>query len=89
LYETSRKRIAAGGFKLRKWMTNGKALRDHIERNESNATSARNEEEETFAKVTLGTGAEVSKRCQKVLVLSWDCEKDCIEFSFKKLVDRA
>lgn len=34
-------------------------------------------------------GAEVSKRCQKVLGLSWDCEKDCIKFSFKKLVDRA
>ena len=89
LYETSKQRMAAGGFRLRKWMTNDKALRDRIERNESNATSARNEEEETFAKVTLGTGAEVSKRCQKVLGLSWDCEKDCIEFSFKKLVDRA
>ena len=89
LYETSKQRMAAGGFRLRKWMTNDKALRDRIERNESNATSARNEEEETFAKVTLGTGAEVSKRCQKVLGLSWDCEKDCIEFSFKKLADRA
>ena len=85
LYETSKQRMAAGGFRLRKWMTNDKALRDRIERNESNATSARNEEEETFAKVTLGTGAEVSKRCQKVLGLSWDCAKDCIEFSFKKL----
>ena len=69
-------------------MTNDKVLRDHIERNESNATSARNEEEETFAKVTLSTGAEVSKRCQKVLGLLWDCKRDCIEFSFKKLVDR-
>ena len=89
LYETSKQRMAAGGFRLRKWMTNDKALRDRIERNESNATSARNEEEETFAKVTLGTGAKVSERCQKVLGLSWDCEKDCIEFSFKKLADRA
>lgn len=51
----------------------------------SNVTSARNEEEKTFTKVTLGTGAEESKRCQNVLGLSWDCEKDCIEFSFKKL----
>lgn len=70
-------------------MPNDKALRDRIERNESNATSARNEEEETFAKVTLSMGAKVSKRCQKVLGLSWDCEKDCIKFSFKNLVDRA
>ena len=51
--------MAAGGFRLRKWVTNDKALRGRIERNESNATSAQNEEEETFAKVTLGTGAEV------------------------------
>lgn len=56
-------------------MPNDKALIDCIERNESNATSARNEEEETFAKVTLSTGAKVSKRCQKVLGLSWDCKK--------------
>ena len=61
-------------------MPNDKALRDRIERNESNTTSARNEEEETFAKVMLSTGAEVSKICQKVLGLSWDCEKDCIKF---------
>ena len=40
LYEMSKQRMAAGGFRLRKWITNGKALRDHIERNESNATSA-------------------------------------------------
>ena len=68
-------------------MTNDKALSDCIERNESNATSVQNEEEETFAKVMLGTGAEV--RDVTILGLSWDCEKDCIEFSFKKLVDRA
>ena len=59
LYEMSKQRLAARGFRLRKWMPNDKALRDRIEWNESNATSARNEEEETFAKVTLSTGAEV------------------------------
>ena len=89
LNETSKQRMATGGFRLRKWMTNDRALRERIEQNERNATSTGNEEEETFAKATLGMGSEVSKSCQKVLGLQWDCERDSIEFIFKKLVERA
>lgn len=89
LYEKSKERMASGGFRLRKWMTNDKALSDRIERNESNATGGRNEGEETYAKLTLGSGSDVSMSCQKVLGLPWDCDRDVIQFSFKKLVDRA
>ena len=55
LYETTKQRMAAGGFRLRKWLTNDKALRDRIEQNEekerseSNTTDA-SDGEETFAK---------------------------------------
>lgn len=59
LHEMSKQRMAAGGFRLWKWMTNDKAMRYCIEQNESNVTSTQNEEEETFTKVTLGTGAKV------------------------------
>ena len=94
LYETSKQRMAAGGFRLRKWLTNDKALRDRIEQNEekerseSNTTDA-SDGEETFAKIALGSGSEIKKGCKKVLGLPWNLERDSIPFSFEKLVERA
>ena len=70
LYEKSEERMACEGFKLRKWMTNEKALRDHIEQSESPSNAiCRNEEEETCIKFMVRIGLEISKGCQKVLGL--------------------
>ena len=70
LYETSKQRMAAGGFRLRKWLTNDKALRDRIEQSEENESATdRNDEEETFAKIALGSGSEIKKGCERVLGL--------------------
>ena len=89
LYKKSKNRLASGGFKLRKWMTNDKALKDLIEQDENckpeNASVTT--EEETFAKFTLGS--EVSKNCPKVLGLLWDFENDVIHFNFEKVVAKA
>ena len=57
LHETSKQLMAAGGFRLLKWFTSDKALRDRIEQNEekkkerseSNTTDA-SDGEETFEK---------------------------------------
>ena len=82
--------MAEGGFKLRKWLTNDKALRDRIEQNENPSNAkGKNDDEETFAKIALGTGSEIMKGCHKVLGLPWDLENDSIAFSFEKLVERA
>ena len=90
LYETSRQLMAAGGFRLRKWLTNDKALRDRIEQSEENESATdRNDEEETFAKIALGSGSEIKKGCERVLGLPWDLERDSIPFSFEKVVERA
>ena len=89
LYKKSKNRLASGGFKLRKWMTNDKALKDLIEQDENckpeNASVTT--EEDTFAKFTLGS--EVSKNCPKVLGLLWDFENDVIHFNFEKVVAKA
>ena len=90
LYETSKQRMAAGGFRLRKWLTNDKALRDRIKQSEENESATdRNDEEETFAKIALGSGSEIKKGCERVLGLPWDLERDSIPFSFEKIVERA
>ena len=90
LYEKSKQRMAEGGFKLRKWLTNDKALRDRIEQNENPSNAkGKNDDEETFAKIALGTGSEIKKGCHKVLGLPWDLESDSIAVSFEKLVERA
>lgn len=90
LYEKSKQRMAKGGFKLRKWMTNDKVLRERIAQIESNATESAivTSEEESYAKFILGAG-QANKSCSKVLGLPWDCEKDVIQFSFEKVVSKA
>ena len=92
LYEKSKNRLASGGFKLRKWMTNDKALKDLIEEDENRKPEnvkpeSVTTEEESFAKFTLGS--EVSKNCPKVLGLPWDFENDVIQFNFEKIVAKA
>ena len=85
LYEKSKNRLASGGFKLRKWMTNDKALKDLIEQDENRKpeNASVTTEEESFAKFTLGS--EVSKNCPKVLGLPWDFENDVIHLTSRRL----
>ena len=89
LYERSKVRLAESGFKLRKWKTNHKDLREKIAKDDTkslNETRIKNEQE-SYAKSTLGT--EVSERCEKVLGMSWDCERDTIRFSFQHIISAA
>ena len=90
LYEKARRRLASGGFNLRKWKTNDSILRDKIgkqEKGECDGVTSIRSDEQSYAKLTLGT--EVSASCQKVLGLPWDCERDIIQFNFSTLVGKA
>ena len=62
LYEKSKNRPASGGFKLHKWTTNDKALKDLIEQEENRKleNASVTTEEESFVKFTLGS--DVSKK---------------------------
>ena len=79
--------MASGGFRLRKWKTNDKQLRDRIAEQEKNGDQKVTSDEQTYAQLTLGS--EVSDNCHKVLGLPWDCVKDEIRFSFIQLVSKA
>lgn len=61
MYEKSKNRPTRGGFKLQKWMTNDRALKDLTDQNENRKPASKrvSTKEETYAKFTLG--AEVSK----------------------------
>jgi hypothetical protein len=88
LYGKAKTRMATGGFKLRKWLTNDAALRKHINENEGAAITqkvTRLDEFQTYAQASLGIPLDNS--CDKVLGLKWDCENDLIKFDLLKLVE--
>ena len=74
LYEKTR--LAIGGFRLRKWLTNSEELRDKIMHRElpgeSNVDKQIESADESYAKATLG--AKVGTKNEKVLGQSWNCE---------------
>lgn len=89
MYEKSKNRPTRGGFKLQKWMTNDRALKDLTDQNENRKPASKrvSTKEETYAKFTLG--AEVSKSCPKVLGLLWDYGNDEICFDLATIVAKA
>ncbi len=88
LYEKAKTRMATGGFKLRKWLTNDAVLRKHINENESASVTekvTRLDDFQTYVQASLGIPLDNS--CDKVLGLIWDCEDDLIKFDLLKLVE--
>ena len=97
LYKKAKERMGRAGFKLRKWLTNDKALREQIAVSEKvdknlphssdiNPTAVC---EESYAKQTLGVASKLSGSHEKVLGLAWDVEKDEFIFEFSKLAEAA
>ena len=80
LYGKARERMANAGFRLRKWLTNDKDLRDKISTIENlsaeKMTSKRKhspstaDSDESYAKQTLGIGSKLTSGHEKVLGLS-------------------
>ena len=91
LYEEAKDRLASGGFKLRKWLTNSPALRDRITQAEqgivSKVNSGTGEDDLSYAKVALGTKQE--KALEKVLGMGWKLDSDMFVFKLVDLTDRA
>lgn len=91
LYDKAKTRLALGGFKLRKWLTNSKERRAEIEQHESrdgpNVNKRIENADESYAKEMLGLKEE--SKCERVLGLSWNCEKDLFVFELVKSASRA
>ena len=88
LYKKARNRMKEGGFRLRKWKTNDKALGEEIAKNEM----VRNEDalvdtldSDSYAKETLGISKDLGKKT-KVLGVPWDSDIDMLEIDIGKTV---
>ena len=95
MYYTLNEMMEAGGFKLRKWATNSKALRKIIE-NDTRATeqSCAGEtmpkicETQTYAECTIASPEKCeSEFIKRVLGMAWNVETDEIVYTFDSFVD--
>ena len=87
LYQKASERLKEGGFRLRKWKTNSIELAEMIEKGESETLETKHLEEfdeSSYAKETLGKGSSIGGKC-KILGMSWDNEKDTLEFDLAKV----
>ncbi|XP_068670918.1 uncharacterized protein [Montipora foliosa] len=93
LYEKSKKCLSAGGFNLRKWISNSPQLleliREDRTRTKENCPETKPvvEETETYARVAVGHLEELDmKNEHKVLGLNWNCVSDEFIFKFEALL---
>ena len=88
-YSKTVNRMADGGFKFRKWLTNDPSVREKIKKDlidevKLDPVSAENV---TYAKSSLGL--KMGSNGQKVLGLSWDFEQDTITLELTAIAKRA
>ena len=84
LFCKARERMMKGGFSLRKWKTNNAELREQILQKEKGSESVDSQEQQSFAKESLGPLQETGGKT-KVLGIIWDNEKDTLEFDLTKM----
>ena len=86
LYHKAKERMLEGGFRLRKFKTNDKALAEQIlEKETKSETGAVTvNEESTYAKETLGVSKDMGGKT-KILGIPWDTEKDTLIFNLEKV----
>ena len=91
MYDKAKSRLAQGGFKHRKWLTNSEELRAKLtqreQRSESSVDGQVRGADETYAKATIG--ANTSSKNEKVLGQSWNCELDLFVFELSDVAERA
>ena len=86
LYLKSNLRLAEAGFKLRKFVTNSDELRCQVNTNEQtterqNTAVSIEEEDQSYAKVPLGTKLDEVEGRHKILGVQWDFVQDTFTFS--------
>ena len=89
LYQKVQSRMAQGGFKLRKWLTNDAQVGDEIETDtpQENKQVSVSEEDTTYAKSSVGM--KLGCKDQKVLGCEWDYEADVITLELTVIAERA
>ena len=88
LYLKSKSRLAEAGFKLRKFVTNSDELRGRIHANEQllddrNTVAHVREEDQSYAKGSLGTKSDEMPGRHKILGVQWDFTEDNFVFDIE------
>ena len=97
IYESTKRVMKCGGFNLRKWKSNSKALSDRIAKCEATDTSTREhstevtgivEDDRTYVETVVGPQA-VDESKTKILGVSWDTKEDELFFEFSEITSYA
>ena len=89
LYQKTQSRMAEGGFKLRKWLTNDPQVRAKMatETQTGDKQDVVIEEDISYAKSSVGM--KLGSKGQKVLGCEWDYQADVIDVDLTSVVQRA
>ena len=89
LFTKSKRRLAEAGFHLRKFLTNSTSLQTQVDSNEEETTpSSTPEEDQSFAKASLGVKGEESGRREaesKILGVRWRYKEDNFVFGVEEM----
>ena len=90
LHDKAKERLALGGFKVRKWLTNSGELRAKIRhcelRDGAKVNNKIESSDESYAKKMLGR--QEGMRNERILGLSWDCKEDLFIFKLSTLAKK-
>ena len=87
-YLKSRVRLASAGFKLRKFVTNSEELRCRILEDEVPVEKQPNsEEDQSYAKTSLGVKISSDPGSTKVLGILWDVQRDKLLFDIGEVAE--
>ena len=91
LYDKTKSRMAQGGFKLRKWLTNSNLLEGEIkvhEQNQDDIQPHRVDDHESYAILSLAV-TECKSKCHKVLGQVWNNKRDEFKFEIAQVGEKA
>ena len=89
LYPKSKVRMLEGGFRLRKWKSNDEKLLQKIKLDDCEEKQSKSSLEDlSYAKETLGSVSDLGGKT-KVLGITWDSQKDELEFELSKMVSES
>ena len=90
LYRVARDRLSAGGFNLRKWLSNSQNVRELISKLENQSDDDKTLDDLSYAKATLGTQErEGQTPFNKVLGIQWNWNSDTFHFDLIQVAQRA
>lgn len=96
LYCIANERLLAGGFRLRKWLSNSPKLKEVICQSDcpddkvSDDVDGKSFDNQTYAKATLGTTGERGEApVDKVLGIQWNSETDTFHFDLNQVAEKA